>query len=398
MTPTRAIRPAGRWARPLEREHGFTLIELLVVIAILPILIALLLPAVQEKRESQNARLASGALEDVTAAQREFRADNDRWAGSLAELGDAGLIDDQLATGTKDGYTFTLAETPDGWEASASPVAPGKTGDAAYVADQAGIIKERDCPEGQVWDHEQGTCVADPDESLRRATISMLGFLDALGWGLTLDPAQSLAADDAFVAEISRWVDADADGMLTYEEILDADPFAIASVMVGDPDDPRERIGGEDEARAAWGLYRHWLVSYLELGAGGESTDFAVPVPGNDGSGAALLGDVPRISADASLRFLRSHLANLDTRTDPRGDMTHEIVRVNEERARALVRDADRMVRLHEEGLDDALVAHLHRMRGRADGDPGAEDWLAGPVADRITRQIDLTLQVLTRA
>lgn len=81
-----AIRKARR------EEGGFTLIELLIVIVILGILAAIVVFAVNGIQNRGTEAACRADVQTVTVAAEAFDAQNGRYADSMQELVDAGLL------------------------------------------------------------------------------------------------------------------------------------------------------------------------------------------------------------------------------------------------------------------------------------------------------------------
>ena len=136
-----------------RRQFGFSLIELLIVIAIILIILAVAMPKLSKSRMYAQEMAAIQAIKAIHQAETMYYSQYGKYAASLAELGPpttggasgpgaADLIQEDLATGEKQGYKFTITASPGGYVINANPVAFGTNGSRTFWSDQSMTIRQ----------------------------------------------------------------------------------------------------------------------------------------------------------------------------------------------------------------------------------------------------------------
>jgi type IV pilus assembly protein PilA len=140
-----------------NKQKGFSLIELLIVVAIILIIASIAIPNLLRARMSANEAAAAQAVRTLNTAQISYNSSYPSlgYASTLAALGGvncappsatgACLIDSQLATGTKNGYVYTLsgvAGTPAStYSIVASPITPNQTGTRYFCSAPDAVVR-----------------------------------------------------------------------------------------------------------------------------------------------------------------------------------------------------------------------------------------------------------------
>jgi type IV pilus assembly protein PilA len=140
----------------MRRQKGFSLIELLLVVAIILIIAAIAVPNFMRARMRANEANAVASLRVIhtSAVTYALTFTDVGYPAQLANMGGASpctatstnacLLDELLAAGIKDGYTFVW--TGDGLTPSATftltgtPVSVGNSGQNMFCTDQSGVI------------------------------------------------------------------------------------------------------------------------------------------------------------------------------------------------------------------------------------------------------------------
>jgi type II secretory pathway pseudopilin PulG len=107
------------------------------------ILIAIALPRTSHASGYSQEIRAIGAMRTIHTMQVQYFSRYGEYAASLKELGPpAGLMDGELASGTKDGYRFTMTGNASGYAIHADPESFGKTGSRTFYSDQTMTIRQ----------------------------------------------------------------------------------------------------------------------------------------------------------------------------------------------------------------------------------------------------------------
>ena len=145
-------------------QHGFTLMELLIVMSIMIILMLIAIPNFISMKAQADETSAIQSLRAIYQAQIQYQTDfpANGFACALTALGGnasasppsaqaAQVLQGDLATGQKSGYTFNIVNCTKvtvnnqdmytSYEATAVPQSIGKSGHRGFCIDQAGEIK-----------------------------------------------------------------------------------------------------------------------------------------------------------------------------------------------------------------------------------------------------------------
>jgi type IV pilus assembly protein PilA len=141
------------------RESGFTLVELLIVMSVILILMTLAIPAMQSviRRGNETSAIASVRMLNEMEGQYNSAYPQHGFACTLPALGGkqgsappsaeaAQLIPDDLASGTKAGYSFTITcsnkttnnsvDQYNGYTITAVPNSVGHSGNRGFCTDE----------------------------------------------------------------------------------------------------------------------------------------------------------------------------------------------------------------------------------------------------------------------
>jgi type IV pilus assembly protein PilA len=147
-----------------RHESGFTLVELLIVMSVILILMTLAIPAMQSvvRRGNETSAIASVRMLNEMEGQYNSNYPQHGFACTLPTLGGkvgsgaptpeaAQLIPDDLASGTKSGYTFTITcsnkttnnnvDQYNGYAITAVPNSVGHSGNRGFCSDENAQIR-----------------------------------------------------------------------------------------------------------------------------------------------------------------------------------------------------------------------------------------------------------------
>ncbi|MEZ6187197.1 MAG: hypothetical protein R3F62_19570 [Planctomycetota bacterium] len=145
LTCKLALAPAPVAEAEGGRLNGVALVLAIAVLVLLCVgtggVVALLFPEARALRDRLREEAAVEGLSTIRAAQEQWRQDHPIY-GTIAELGELGQFDSELASGGRSGYTFHTyplsADPGQRWRAIATPT--GSSGRTLVIDEQGAVF------------------------------------------------------------------------------------------------------------------------------------------------------------------------------------------------------------------------------------------------------------------
>lgn len=141
--------PAKYGGKGLATAGLVTSILSLVIVVPIGIIAAIAIPNLLASRRAANEGSAMYVLRKISSAETEYQSNRETY-GTLEQLAADGLIDPELASGTRHGYRFKITVSTAGssramaFEAVGVPLAYPSSGRRSFLIDETGVIREAD--------------------------------------------------------------------------------------------------------------------------------------------------------------------------------------------------------------------------------------------------------------
>ena len=127
----------------MKDSRGFSLIELLFVTTIIGIVASFAIPYLSQSTIAARESAAITNVRSLVTSQMNYSLTKGfgNFAPDLATLQASGYIDNELGSGTRDGYLYSLSGSSITFTVQARPMTYGSTGNRSFFSDESAVIR-----------------------------------------------------------------------------------------------------------------------------------------------------------------------------------------------------------------------------------------------------------------